>query len=176
VPRIARTMGLAVGVLGGIVASQGPEFAQQYRQRVGGAIDELSRVVARFDTDARASGQTRDGALGQLRSAPDRLVSLQGDAMRANIERRDRLERQRAAFAEAGPFQRLAVMMREADTDIARAAYRDFEPAVPVTNEGIVMGLIGFALGWLLTRVLGLPLRRIFFRRRRRPAHVTESA
>jgi hypothetical protein len=96
--------------------------------------------------------------------------------MRANIERRDRLERQRAAFAEAGSFQRLAVMMREADTDIARAAYGDFEPAVPVTNEGIVMGLIGFALGWVLTRLLGLPLRRLFFRRRQRPTVATEAA
>ena len=173
-PRIARTMGLAVGLLGGVVASQAPEFAKQYRQRVGGAIDELNRVVTRFEADARATGQTRDGALGQLRSAPDRLVSLQGEAMRANIERRDRLERQRAAFVEAGPFQRLAVMMREADTDIARAAYRDFEPAVPVTNEGIVLGLIGFALGWALTRLLGMPLRRMFFRRRR-PAAMTEA-
>jgi hypothetical protein len=166
-------MGLAVGLLGGVVASQAPEFAQQYRQRVGGAIDELNRVVTRFEADARATGQTRDGALGQLRNAPDRLVSLQGEAMRANIERRDRLERQRAAFVDAGPFQRLAVMLREADTDIARAAYRDFEPAVPVTNEGIVMGLIGFALGWGLARLLGVPLRRMFFRRRR-PAPVAE--
>jgi hypothetical protein len=169
-------MGLAVGLLGGIVGSQAPEFAQQYRQRLGGAIDELNRVVSRFEADARASGQSREAALAQLRGAPDRLVSLQGDAMRANIERRDRLERQRSAFVEAGPFQRLAVMMREADTDIARAAYGDFEPAVPVTNEGLVMGLIGFALGWILTRLLGLPLRRLFFRRRQRPAVVTEAA
>lgn len=174
-PRIARTMGLAVGLFGGVIGSQGPEFAQQYRQRVGGAIDELNRVVARFDADARASGHTRDAALGRLRGDPDRLVSLQGEAMRANIERRNRLESQRAAFVDAGPFQRLYVMTRDPDIDIARAAYRDFEPAVPVTNEGIVMGLIGFALGWGLTRLLGLPLRRMFFRRRR-VVQATEAA
>lgn len=169
-PRIARTTALAVGLFGGVVASQGPEFAQQYRQRVGGAIDELNRIVDRFDADSRATGETRERALGRLRGNPDRLASLQGEAMRANVERRDRLERQRAAFSEAGPFQRLAVMMRDPDRDIARAAYGDFEPALPVTNEGIVMGLIGFAFGWGLTRLIGLPLRRMFFRRRRRDA------
>jgi hypothetical protein len=28
--RVIRTLGLALGILGGIVAAQGPEFAQQY--------------------------------------------------------------------------------------------------------------------------------------------------
>ena len=57
-PRIARTVGLAFGLLGGLVASQAPEFGQQYRQRLGGAIDELNRVVARFDEDARRPGRS----------------------------------------------------------------------------------------------------------------------
>ena len=147
-PRIARTVGLAFGLLGGLVASQAPEFGQQYRQRLGGAIDELNRVVTRFDEDARATGQERDSAIDQLRQNPDRLTSLQGAAMRANIERRDRLEGQRQAFAEAGPFARLGLLLREGDTDLARAAYRDFEPAVPTTQEGFVTAAIGFLLGY----------------------------
>ena len=166
-PRIARTVGLAFGLLGGLVASQAPEFGQQYRQRLGGAIDELNRVVARFDEDARATGQERDSAIDQLRQNPDRLTSLQGAAMRANIERRDRLEGQRQAFAEAGPFARLGLLLREGDTDLARAAYRDFEPAVPTTQEGFVTAAIGFILGYLLSRLIGVPLRRAFIRRPR---------
>jgi hypothetical protein len=173
-PRVARTMGLACGLLGGIVASQGPEFAQQYRQRLGGAIDELNRIVGRFDADAQSNGQNRQAALDQLRGSPDRLVSLQGEAMRANIQRRDRLQRQRQAFIEAGPFQRVFLMLSEADTDLAQAAYRDFEPAVPATNEGLVSAVIGFLAGWGLARLLAIPLRRLFMRRRR--IRVTEPA
>jgi hypothetical protein len=170
-PRIARTVGLAFGLLGGVVASQAPEFGQQYRQRLGGAIDELNRVVTRFDEDARATGQERDSAIDQLRQNPDRLTSLQGAAMRANIERRDRLEGQRQAFAEAGPFARLGLLLREGDTDLARAAYRDFEPAIPTTQEGFVTAVLGFLLGYGLSRLLGVPLRRAFIRRSRmRPA------
>jgi len=39
--RIAFALALFAAVLG----SQFPEFAQQYRQRLGGALDELDRIV-----------------------------------------------------------------------------------------------------------------------------------
>src|SRR5918993_2010362 len=103
-PRIARTMAVAFGLFGGVAASQGPEFAQQYRQRLGGAIDELRRIVERFDADASANGHSRNGAVDRLKASPDNLVSRQGDAMRANVERLDRLERQRQALFEGRPF------------------------------------------------------------------------
>jgi hypothetical protein len=166
-PRVARSLAVAFGLFGGVVASQGPEFAQQYRQRLGGAIDELRRVVARFHDDASATGQSRDAALSQLRQNPDRLISLQGEAMRANVQRLERLERQRQSFVEAGPFGRLTLLLREGDTDLARAAYHDFEPAVPATNEGLIAALLGFLGAYALSRLIGVPLRRLFVRRPR---------
>jgi hypothetical protein len=167
-PRIARTAAAALGLFGGVVASQGPEFAQQYRQRLGGAIDELRRVVQRFEADAEANRQSREGAVDRLKSNPDNLVSRQGDAMRANIERLERLEGQRQAFIEAGPFQRLIIMTRNADTDIMRAAYQDFEPAVPATQEGVVAAGAGALGGWSLTLLIGALFRRLFGLGRRR--------
>jgi hypothetical protein len=161
-PRIARTMAAALGLVGGVVASQGPEFAQQYRQRLGGAIDELRRVVQRFEADAGANGHNREGAVDRLKTNPDNLVSRQGDAMRANIERLERLERQRQAFVEAGPFQRLVVLTRDADLDLMRAAYQDFEPAVPATQEGVVAAGAGALGGWSLTLLIGAFFRRLF--------------
>ncbi len=167
-PRIARTMAVALGLVGGVAASQGPEFAQQYRQRLGGAIDELRRVVQRFDADAGANGQSREGAVDRLRTNPDNLVSRQGDAMRANIERLERLEQQRQAYIEAGPFQRLLVLVRDGDVDLARATYQDFEPAVPTTQEGVVAAGAGFLGGWSLTLLIGAFFRRLFGLGRRR--------
>jgi len=171
-PRIARTMALAGGLLGGVAASQGPELAQQYRQRLGGAIDELRRIVQRFDQDAGANGQTREVAVDRLRTNPDNLVSRQGDAMRANVERLERLERQRQAYLKAGSFQRLLVTARDADTEHLRAPYQDFEPAVPTTQEGFLAAGIGFLAGWSVMRLLGALLRRLFgLGRRRAQAH-----
>jgi hypothetical protein len=170
-PRILRIVAFGLGLLGGVVASQGPEYAQQYRQRLGGAIDELRRIVERFDADASANGHSRNGAVDRLKASPDNLVSRQGDAMRANVERLDRLERQRQAYVEAGPFQRVVVLARDGDLDLMEATYRDFEPAVPATQEGLVAAVIGLLAGWGVTLLIAALFRRIF-RRRRRPIRV----
>jgi hypothetical protein len=175
-PRIARTIAVALGLVGGVVASQGPEFAQQYRQRLGGAIDELRRVVQRFDADAGANGQTRDGAVDRLKSSPDNLVSRQGDAMRAHAERLDRLQRQQQAFADAGPFQRILVVARNPDPGVMEAAYRDFEPAVPTTEEGVIAVAVGFVAGWALTLLIARMFRRLFRRRAPRSRAVPADA
>ena len=82
--RIIRICAMGCGLLGGLVASQGPEFSQQYRQRLGGGIDELRQVVARFDADARAHGETPESAITRLRGNADDLASRQGTAMQGN--------------------------------------------------------------------------------------------
>jgi hypothetical protein len=148
VSRIVRVAALGFGLLGGVAASQGPEYSQQYRQRLGGAIDELHRVVERFDADARANGETREGAIVRLRTNTDDLASRQGTAMQANAERLSRLETHRAAMMQAGPFARIALMLRDGDTDVMQSAYREFEPAMPVTQEGILSAAAGFVALW----------------------------
>ena len=166
--RIVRVAAMAFGLFGGTVASQGPEFAQQYRQRIGGAIDELRQVVQRFETDAQASGETPDGAIARLRSNPDDLASRQGIAMQANLERLARLEQHRQAMIEAGPFARVALIVREGDTNVMQAAYRDFEPALPVTEEGVLSAGAGFIVAWGGLLLLAGFIRSLF---RRRPRH-----
>jgi hypothetical protein len=167
--RIVRIFAFGLGLCGGIVASQGPEFAQQYRQRLGGAIDELRQVITRFDADARASGETEESAIARLRSNTDDFVSRQGAAMQANVERLGRLEAHRGAMMQAGPFARVALMVRDGDQDVMEAVYRDFEPALPVTEEGVLSSAIGFAMAWggalLLTGFI-----RSLWRRPRQPA------
>lgn len=146
--RIVRIIAFGCGLCGGIVASQGPEFAQQYRQRLGGAIDELRQVITRFDADAQASGETQESAIARLRSNADDFVSRQGASMQANVERLGRLETHRGAMMQAGPFSRVALMVRDGDQDVMEAVYRDFEPAVPVTEEGVLSTAIGFVAVW----------------------------
>jgi hypothetical protein len=165
--RIARIAAVGFGVLGGFLASQGPEFSQQYRQRLGGGIDELRTVVARFEADARANAETRDSAIQRLRANPDNLASRQGVAMQGNLDRLQRLEQHRQAMMEAGPFGRVAHMLREGDLDLLQATYRDFEPAVPVTQEGVVAAAAGFAVAWGLVLLLTTFVRTTLHRRGR---------
>ena len=116
--RIIRICAFGCGLAGGIVASQGPEFSQQYRQRLGGGIDELNQVVSRFDADARAAGETLDSAITRLRGNADEIASRQGMAMQSYRERLARLSEHRRQMIEAGSFGRIALMVRDADRDI----------------------------------------------------------
>ena len=166
--RIVRIIAFGLGLLGGVTASQGPEFAQQYRQRLGGAVDELRQVISRFDRDAQVNGETRESAIARLLSNTDDFVSRQGAAMQANVERLGRLEVHRAAMMEAGSFSRIALMVRDGDTDILEAVSRDFEPALPVTEEGVLSAAAGFVAIWGGLLLLSGFLRSLF-RRRRRP-------
>ncbi len=55
---LVRRLTLFFGLVFAMAASQIPEYAQQYRQRLGGAIDELRTIVARFDEDSAREGLT----------------------------------------------------------------------------------------------------------------------
>ena len=166
--RIIRIAAFGLGLIGAVAASQGPEFSQQYRQRIGGAIDELRRIVEQFDADARANAETRESALGRLRANPDDLASRQGAAMQGNVERLGRLEAHRQAMTEAGPFSGPALMLRDGDTDLMWATYRDFKPAMPVTEEGLLSAAAGFVGVWGGILLLAAFLRSLRPRRARR--------
>jgi len=168
-PSPTRIVAFGLGLAGALGASQGPEFAQQYRQRLGGAIDELRVIVSRFEVDARAVGESPEGAVGRLAGNPDELARRQGESMRTVMTRLNALDRQLRRMDEAGPFGRLLVLMRERDPMIARNAMEVFEPAIPVTREGLVSAAIGFGGAWISTFLalsgLGALFRRLRWRR-----------
>lgn len=164
-PRVVNTVRLGFGLLGAVVASQGPEFAQQYRQRLGGAIDELRRVVQQIDADAERVGQPRDRALERMGTGPDEFTRRRADAARGDIERLARLERQRQDLQDASPLARGFVFARDFDRQLARKTYEDYVPAVPATEAGLLSAAIGFVGGWaLLTLIVGIA-RTLFGRR-----------
>lgn len=167
---IGRILAMAIGLLSGLASAQMPEFAQQYRQRLGGAVDELRRVVARFDETARTNGVSRADALKRLTDDSSPIVKDQGRLTEEVIARLDRLETQRRQFEAAGSFQRLLYFVRDADPGLARATYLDYEPAWPATQEGLIMGGAGFLTGWGLLLFLSRITRRLNPFRRRQPS------
>ncbi len=163
---ILRRFALVFGLFCGVVTSQVPEFAQQYRQRLGGALDELSALVDQFSSEASAAGLDAKGAIAQLEANTEQLVRERGKSMEQTMARRERLAEQKTQMQEAGPFARLLVFARSYDSGIARRAWGDFEPAVPTTAEGFATAGAGGFFGYMLLRLLGAPFRR----RRREPA------
>lgn len=148
---------LACGLCAAVFTSQAPEFAQQYRQRLGGAVDELSRVVGDFDRDAANNKLSRQQALDSYAADRQPFLRDRGTSMRSTIERYDRLREQQADFNRLVPFLRPLAVIEAPDREVVNRAWADFEPAVPVTTHGFAWAgigflIVGFAM-WLFTRV-----------------------
>ncbi|APZ51628.1 DUF2937 family protein [Salipiger abyssi] len=160
---ITRALALAAGVTGAVGLSQVPEFTQQYVQRLGGAVDELSRQIAEFDADAGRLGFARDAALEQLATG-GAFGAARADSMTRTIARHDRLAADLAALDGRGAFERLTGAAHFSDPEIAERTWQAFRPALPATPEGLVFAGMGFAGGWLaaaaLLALLYLPFRR----------------
>jgi uncharacterized protein (TIGR03382 family) len=157
---IGKTIAVAVAALVGVAASQLPEFGQQYRQRLGGAVDELRRVAAGFDEDAAQNGLDRPAALAEMARNPNGLIQDRAATMSETMQRLSNLEAQQQAFRDAGPFARLYTLGTHFDPPLVAATWEDYEPAVPATSEGLVSGGGGFLATLLMLLGLGALVRR----------------
>lgn len=159
-----RLICLAGAVIGAAGISQVPEFSQQYAQRLGGAIDELSAIIERFDEDAAASGLSREEGLGRYRISPDAFLIDRGASMEVVFERHEQLVTQRQALDTATPLERLPALTRYFDTDVGAAALDEFNPAIPITLEGLAYAAGGLMLGyvfvWSVWTAIAAPFRR----------------
>src|ERR1700760_4953272 len=93
----------AIGGLGlAALFSQFPEYAQQYEQRLGGAVNELKTIVADFDRDAQKFGLTREEALQHYAVSPDQFLVARGQSMQRTLARYDYLQADLSDLESAG--------------------------------------------------------------------------
>ena len=157
---LVRRIAFVFALLFAFLFTQVPEFVEQYRQRLGGAIDELAANVARFDSDSAQAGLTESGGIDRLRGNADPLVKERGEQMQDDVDRLQSLRDTQDLFRSEGPVARLFTFVTHYDQRVARGAYRDFEPAVPTSPEAFVLGLLGFVFGGGVIHMAGWPLRR----------------
>jgi Protein of unknown function (DUF2937) len=157
---LARRLALAIALLAGLIGSQGPEFAQQYRQRLGGALEELNRIVSEFDAEVQRQNLTPAEGLKRLEGNSDPLARERGEDMSEAIARADRLVAQLQAMNSAGPLARLYVVATRFDPEIAHSALDNYEPAVPLSLGALTAGGLAALWGWAATRLIAWPFSR----------------
>lgn len=159
-----RTLSLAGGLVLGIILSQFPEYAQQYTQRLGGAVDELRVITEKFDKDAAEAGLSREEAFVRYAGTGDQFITTQGKGMESVFDRYRDLSATLVEIKGADAMERLRLLPRYLDSDIGSRTLETYKPAVPVTVEGLAYAGAGFALGYIvvsaLFRLLMLPFRR----------------
>jgi hypothetical protein len=172
-----RTLGIIGGLALGACLSQFPEYAQQYTQRLGGAVDELKIITAEFEAAAKEAGLTRDEAIERYSKTGDSFIAARGESMARTFRRYEELSVTLAEVRGATGWERFARMPEYFDTEIGRRTLTDYQPAVPVTVEGLSYAAAGFAVGYLalssLIGVLLLPFRRRRVRYIERTSHET---
>ena len=150
---MARVVMLIVMLISGTATSQLPEFSQQYRQRLGGAIDALEEVLADFKRDAAEFGLSVQEAIARQKASDDPFIIARGNSMAVVDARLVRLKQQQADLQGAGPIERLVIFARGFDSRLAQATAEDYEPAVPVTVAGLVSAGVGALAGYLIMHV-----------------------
>jgi hypothetical protein len=148
-----KTVTIASALAGLAVFSQAPEFAQQYRQRIGGAVDELKTVVSDFDNDASVSQLSRDQALDKLLRSNEDFAHDRGESMKRTIKRYERLFAQQGWLEKSHPITRPFLVLQNPDSQLMTNAWEIFEPAVPLNATGALYGGICALLALILARL-----------------------
>ena len=153
-------------VIGAVLFSQGPEFMQQYLQRLGGHLHEAQRQLGLFRGAASQSGSTLEEFIAQTRNNSNAGVAQLSSVMNDALDRTASLQASHDALAHSSLWARPFVFVRHVDPEIAQATWAAYLPAVPTTVEGLTYALAGM-LVCLLIYHLGIKLvLSLFFRKR----------
>jgi len=137
---------MAAVLAGGLV----PGFIAQYRQRLGGRLDQ-----ARLDLEPwqKLADQFHHGSLEQLiqyhLDSSDPKFHAEGAVIRGLLESVRHLQLAADALHQ-NLFRQVAYLAVHGDTQLARATLADWVPTFAFSIEGLLFALL-FALGvWLL--------------------------
>ncbi|MEO8331983.1 MAG: DUF2937 family protein [Gallionella sp.] len=139
-----------------------PSFIAQYRQRVGGMLDQVLKDLAPFQTIAN---QIHHGSLQELirhhLESSDQTFYNEGAAVRAMVESAERL-RQVFQALDTDLFHQLSYLIVRIDPLIAHATWDAFSPSFGISVESIVFGsVVGISI-WLVFMSVWYVIDRLF--------------
>lgn len=137
-------------VAGVVAAGCIPSFIAQYRQRVGGRLDQVLQDIAPFQAIA---DQFHHGSLTEL--IQHHLASIdvtfhdEGAALQAMVDSAEKL-RLAVQALNTDLFHQLIYLLTGADTSIARATWEIFSPSFNLTVESVVFAFVVGISIWLV--------------------------
>jgi len=154
---------LFFGLAGAVLLSQFPEFFQQYTQRLGGRLDEVTSQVRALERRAAEAGKDVPGYLRGFLLHREDDVRREGIELQSLVRRRETLADSYRALIGANQLWRAQQFAKHVDWEIAASTFTVYQPAVPVTAESAVYAGTGFGGGAIIfLGLLGLwgPERR----------------
>ena len=137
-------------VAGIVSAGCVPSFIAQYRQRVGGRLDQALQDIEPFQ---KIANQFHHGSLPELirhhLASTDATFRSEGAAVQAMIESVEQLRLALQAL-DTDLFNQLIYMITRADPQTARAAWEIFSPSFALTPESVVFAAAIGTLVWTI--------------------------
>ncbi len=139
-----------------LVAGCVPAFVAQYRQRLGGALDQVIKDLAPFREIAKKlHGGNIEKLVEHHQFSPDPTFQAEGSAIQAMLRSLDRL-RSAVEALDTDLIHQVIALAKRADPQIAKATWAAYEPALSFSAEGLLfaggVALVAwllFMLGWL---------------------------
>ena len=148
-------------VIGVVAAGCIPSFIAQYRQRVGGRLDQVLQDIAPFQAIA---DQFHHGSLQGLiqyhLASADPTFHSEGEALQGMVDSADQLGQAYQAL-NTDLFHQLAYMLTKTDPLIARATWEIFSPSFNLTVESIVFAVMVGAAIWLVFLAVWMIFARV---------------
>lgn len=126
-----------------------PSFIVQYRQRVGGMLEQVLQDLAPFQAIAN---QLHHGSLKALvqhhLESTDLTFYNEGAAIQAMVESAEKL-RKIFQVLDTDLYHQLSYLVVKTDPLIARATWDAFKPSFGLTVESVVLASVVGVLVWL---------------------------
>ena len=147
---IGRILDGLVAIVGATGFAQFPAFYQQYLQRLGGRLDQARQDVARTLADATAEGKTLEAYIRDLGESGSAAAAQAAQRELERVDNLNALQSAYAALSDAEVWQRPLVFTQHFRPGVAEDAMEAFQPAFPVSLEGLVYAAVGMILGLIL--------------------------
>jgi len=141
-------------VLGAVGLSQFPQFFGQYRQRLGGHLDEARRIFEQYQKAAADAGLSLEDYVQEHLNATSEVFVSSGRVIESLVNRYYELEQSYLALTDSNIYSRWFVFIKEVDWEIAAGTWNNFVPGVPTTIEGLFYAIAGLLTGWGIYAVL----------------------
>lgn len=138
-------------VAGTVAAGCIPSFIAQYRQRVGGRLDQVLKDIEPFQ---QIANQYHHGSLKELiqhhLNSPDTTFRDEGAALQAMVSSAEQLRRALQAL-NTDLFHQISYLLTGGmDPRIAQSTWEIYSPSFNLTVESIVFASIVGILIWLV--------------------------
>lgn len=139
-----------------------PGFITQYRQRVGGMLDQVQIDLAPFrEIAGRLHGGSLESLIQHHLASRDATFHAEGAAIQAMVDSETRLRGMYEAL-QGGMFEQLWYLLRNLDGSIAGATWDAYLPSFNLDAPSLLIAaIVGLAL-WLVFTGVRLGIERLF--------------